>query len=309
MAGHTLLVLNNPAARHLALLDRLPEETRIVVSDQAEAFGKAAADADVVLVGGVPKQVLEEVWAMAPRVKWVHSMWAGLETLQFPALAESGVTVTNGRGVFARSLAEFAMTGMLWFAKDVRRMRRQQRERHWEKFTVRELHGQRLGIIGHGSIGRATATLAAAFGMQVRGIGRRHNRAEFEEILSESDFVLVSTPLTAETRGMIGEAEIRKMKQDAVLINLGRGPVVAEQALIEALREGRIRGAVLDVFDEEPLPAGHAFWELDNVLLSPHCADNTATWLNEAMELFVENFERFARGETLKNLADLKAGY
>lgn len=108
---------------------------------------------------------------------------------------------------------------------------------------------------------------------------------------------------------MIGEAEIRKMKQDAVLINLGRGPVVAEQALIEALREGRIRGAVLDVFDEEPLPAGHAFWELDNVLLSPHCADNTATWLNEAMELFVENFERFARGETLKNLADLKAGY
>jgi phosphoglycerate dehydrogenase-like enzyme len=303
------LVLNNPAARHLALLDRLPDETRIVVSEQAEAFGKAAPEADVLLVGAVPRALVEEVWAMAPNLKWVHSMWAGLETLLFPALMESDVVLTNGKGVFARSLAEFALTGMLWFAKDVRRMRRQQREKHWEKFTVCELHGQRLGIIGHGSIGRATAALASAFGMQVQGVGRRHTAEEFAEILEHSDFLLLSAPLTAETRGMIGEAELKRMKPGAVLLNLGRGPVVVEEALIRALRDGWIRGAVLDVYDQEPLPAGHALWELDNVLLSPHCSDNTTTWLNEAMELFVENFDRFTRGEELKNVTDMKAGY
>lgn len=309
MPGHTLLVLDNPAARHLALLERLPEQTRIVVSERADAFGKAAPQADVLLVGAVPRAMVEEVWAMAPNLKWIHSMWAGLETLLFPALAESNIVLTNGKGVFARSLAEFALTGMLWFAKDVRRMRRQQREKRWEKFTVSELRGQRLGIVGHGSIGKATAALASAFGMRVRGIGRRHTRAEFEEILAQSDFLLVSAPLTAGTRAMIGTAELRMMKPGAVLINLGRGPVVVEEALIRALKEGWIGGAVLDVYDQEPLPANHPLWEIENVLLSPHCADNTSTWLNEAMELFIENFGRFERGETLHNIADMKAGY
>jgi phosphoglycerate dehydrogenase-like enzyme len=309
MAGHTLLVLNHPAARHLTLLARLPEETRIVVSDRAEGFVQAAPEADILLVGAAPRALVEEVWAMAPRLKWVHSMWAGLETLLFPALVESDVILTNGRGVFARSLSEFALTGMLWFAKDVRRMRRQQREAHWEKFTVTELHGRTLGIIGHGSIGRATAALASAFGMHVRGVGRKHTPEEFAAILENSDYVLAAAPLTPATRGLIGEAELRRMKPGAVLINLGRGPVVVEDALIRALREGWIRGAVLDVYDEEPLPAGHAFWSLDNVLLSPHCADNTDTWLNEAMELFLENYDRFSRGEALKNVTDKRLGY
>lgn len=309
MSGHTLLVLNHPGARHLALLDRLPAATRIVAAESAEAFAKAAPEADVLLVGAAPRALVEEVWAMAPNLKWVHSMWAGLETLLFPGLAQSGVVLTNGKGVFARSLAEFAVTGMLWFAKDVRRMRRQQRERHWEKFTISELHGRRLGIIGHGSIGKATAALAEAFGMQVRGVGRNHIPEERDEILATSDYVLLSAPLTAETRGLIGEAELKRMKPEAVLINLGRGPVVCEEALLRALREGWIRGAVLDVYDQEPLPAAHPLWELDNVLLSPHCADNTTTWLNEAMELFIENFGRFTRGEALKNIADMEAGY
>jgi phosphoglycerate dehydrogenase-like enzyme len=309
MTGHTLLVLNNPAARHLALLDRLPQETRIVAGETAEAFVKAAPEADALLVGAVPRALVEEVFAMAPGVKWVHSMWAGLDTLLFPSLVESGVVLTNGRGVFSRSLAEFAITGMLWFAKDVRRMRRQQREGKWEKFTVTELHGQTLGIVGHGSIGRATAALAVAFGMKVRAMGRGHTPGELGELLEHSDYVLVSTPLTDSTRGLIGEAELRRMKPGAVLINLGRGPVVVEEALIQALREGWIRGAVLDVYDQEPLPEGHALWGLENVLLSPHCSDNTATWLDEAVEFYVENFGRYARGEELKNIVDMRQGY
>lgn len=309
MAGHTILVLNSPTARHLTLLERLPPECRIVAGDTAEAFANAAPEADILLVGAVTREVVEQVWSMAPRVQWVHSMWAGLETLLFPALIESDVTLTNGRGVFARSLGEFAIAGMLWFAKDIRRMRRQQRERRWEKFTVTELHGASLGIVGHGSIGRAVASLANAFGMHVHGIGRRHTREEFETILQRSDYLLVGAPLTPDTRGMIGETELRRMKPESVLINLGRGPVVDEPALLHALRENWIRGAVLDVFDEEPLPEDHPLWAMDNVLLSPHCSDNTTTWLYDAMELFLENYSLFAKGEQLKNISDKKAGY
>lgn len=308
MSERTVLVLNDPQAAHLRLLERLPAGTRVVVGDTADSVAEAAAEARVLLVGAVGRPVVEAVWAMAPGLEWVHSMWAGLEGLLFPALVESPVVVTNGRGVFSRSLAEFALTGMLWFAKDVKRMRRQHREQRWEKFTVRELHGATLGVVGHGTIGRATATLASSFGMQVCSIGRRHTREELEEVLG-ADYVLIGTPLTEETRGLIGEAELRLMKPTAVLINLGRGPVVVEEALVRALRENWIRGAVLDVFDREPLPAGHALWELDNVLLSPHCADNTETWLLEATELFLDNYERFSRGDALRNVVDKKAGY
>lgn len=309
MKASTLLVLNDPAAPHLKWLDRLPAGTRIAAGASAEAFRQAAPEADVMLVGAVPRELFEEVFAMAPRLEWVHVMWAGLDSLLFPALAQSPVTLTNGRGVFARSLAEFVIAGMLWFAKDIRRMRRQQRERKWEKFTVEELHGRQLGIIGHGSIGRAVAALATAFGMKVIGVGRRSPREEFDEVIAASDFILVSAPLTPETRGLIGEAEFRRMRPGAVLINVGRGPVVQEEALIAALRDGRIRGAVLDVYDEEPLPSDHPFWSMENVLLSPHCADNTPTWLDEAMQLFVENFERYVKGEPLKNIVDKEAGY
>ncbi|MFZ5927762.1 MAG: D-2-hydroxyacid dehydrogenase [Acidobacteriota bacterium] len=309
MSSSTLLVLNDPAAPYLKWLDKLPAGVRIAAGASAEAFRQAAPEADAMLVGAVPRELVEEVFLMAPRLKWVHVMWAGLDSLLFPALVESPVTLTNGRGVFARSLAEFVIAGMLWFAKDIRRMRRQQREQRWEKFLVEELHGKQLGIIGHGSIGRAAAALATAFGMKVIGVGRSSPPEEFDEVIEKSEYILVSTPLTPETRGLVGEAEFRRMRPEAVLINVGRGPVVEEAALIAALQEGRIRGAVLDVYDQEPLPPGHPFWSMENVLLSPHCADNTPTWLDEAMQLFLENFARYSAGEPLKNVVDKKAGY
>jgi len=198
---------------------------------------------------------------------------------------------------------------MLWFAKDVKRLRRQQRAAHWEKFTVSELHGASLGIIGHGSIGRATATLAAAFGMTIHAIGRHHSREEFNHILATSDYLLLAAPLTPETRGLLGPAELAIMKPSAVLLNLGRGPVVDEPALLAALQSNALRGAVLDVYNEEPLPANHPFWALENVLLSPHCADNTASWLEDAMDLVLDNFARFAAGEPLRNIASKELGY
>jgi phosphoglycerate dehydrogenase-like enzyme len=230
--------------------------------------------------------------------------------------------LTNSRGVYARSLSEFALAGMLYFAKNLNRMRDAQRAHKWEQFDIDELHGKALGIVGYGEIGRRTAERAKPFGMQVYILRRRPQFAaddplvdrvyrtdELDSLLAASDYLLVSAPLTAETRGMLGATQLARMKPSAVLINLGRGPVVVETALVDALRQQKIRGAVLDVFNQEPLPAGHPFYSLDNVLLSPHCADHTATWMDEAMQLFLENLELFRAGKPLKNLTDKKSGY
>ncbi len=129
------------------------------------------------------------------------------------------------------------------------------------------------------------------------------------EMISRCDYIVVAAPLTAETRGMVGEAEFAAMKPTAVVINVGRGPVIEEDAMLKALSEGRIKGAGLDVFTHEPLPAGHPFYQMENVLLSPHCADHTADWLDQAMRFFVENFDRFRKGEPLRNVVDKKLGY
>jgi phosphoglycerate dehydrogenase-like enzyme len=129
------------------------------------------------------------------------------------------------------------------------------------------------------------------------------------EMISRCDYVVVAAPLTPETRGMVGEEEFAAMKPTSVVINVGRGPVINEEAMIGALFSGRIRGAALDVFDHEPLPAGHPFYKLENVLLSPHCADHTPDWLDNAMKFFIEQFERFRKGEPLLNVVDKKLGY
>jgi phosphoglycerate dehydrogenase-like enzyme len=140
-------------------------------------------------------------------------------------------------------------------------------------------------------------------------LARAYPPEGLREMLSVSDYVVVSTPLTGETRGLIGDAELRSMKSSGVIINVGRGPVIVESALIAALAEKRIRGAALDVFDVEPLPTGHPFYQLDNVLLSPHSADHVVGWADSAMNQFIENFERYRSGQPLENLVDKKAGY
>src|SRR5687768_10127953 len=318
----TLLVVGNPAAPHLRLLDRLPAETRIVAGKEPEIFASAAAEADVLLNSNSPIDKVRTVWLEAPKLQWMHSLSAGVENSLFPELISSSVPLTNSRGVFARSLGEFVIGAALYFDKDFPRMQRQQREGRWEAFDVEELYGKTMGIVGYGSIGRASAKLARAFGMKVLALRRNPEQSEgdplidrayapgqLRELMAESDFVVMAAPLTPATRGMVGDGEIRAMKPSAIFMNVGRGPVVDEQALIAALREKRIRGAGLDVFEKEPLPEGHPFYSMDNVLLSPHCADHTPGWIEGAVEFFLENFERFRKGEPLQNVVDKHAGY
>jgi len=322
MPHSTILVISQPAEGNLKLLERLPADTRIVAANVLEGFLGAAPEADVILHCVTPGLSLRDVFLIAPKLKWVHTMAAGIEGILFPELIASPVPLTNGRGVFKLSLAEFAIAAMLFFAKDLRRLVHSQEAGVWDQADVDELRGATLGVVGFGEIGSRTARLAKAFGMRVMALRRRpelssgdelvdraFGPAELQPMLSACDYVLVSSPLTAETRGMIGEAELRAMKPTAVLINVGRGPVVREAALVEALEERRIRGTALDVFDVEPLPAGHPFYQLSNVLLSPHCADHTRTWQNDAMEFFLENFERYRKGEPLLNVVDKQSGY
>jgi phosphoglycerate dehydrogenase-like enzyme len=322
MGPLTLLVAGNPAERALSLLERLPADTRIAVSENPAAFGKLAGEADAILDAWSAPGVLEEVFAMCPRVRWVHSLTAGVESILFPALVANPVPLTNSRGVFSRSLAEFAVAAILYFAKDFRRMIRSQAAGVWDRFDIEEVHGRTLAILGFGEIGRRTARLASALGMRVTALRRHPDRgtsteedvriyppASLLQFLVGADYLVISAPLTAETRGMIGETELRLMKPTAVVINIGRGPVVREEALIRALEQHWIRGAALDVFDSEPLPDGHPFYKLKNVLLSAHCADHTVDWKELAMQFFIANFERFQRGEPLANVVDKQLGY
>jgi phosphoglycerate dehydrogenase-like enzyme len=322
MDNITLLVLANPTDRELAMLEQLPDSTSVIVGNHIDAFRKAAPDADVVFSLSAPAKVLREIWPMAPRIKWVHSRSAGLDSLLFPELVESPVPLTNGSGVFSQSLAEFVIGAAIFFAKDFRRLIRNQDAGQWEQFDVDEIRGQTMGIIGYGDIGRACAQRAHGMGMKVLAVRRRPDRSngdpyisgvysteEMLDILPQCDYVVAAAPLAPGTKHLVGEAAIARMKKTAVVMNVGRGPVIDEAALIPALESGRIRGAALDVFEFEPLPAGHPFFKLQNVLLSPHCTDHTTTWLEEGMQFFLDNFNRFAAGDPLKNVVDKRAGY
>ncbi len=322
MNAITVLVLANPNEPQLAMLEQLHESTSIAVGNKVEAFERSAPTAQVLFNWSASRALVEEVWKIAPRVEWVHSRAAGLDGLLFPALVDSAAPLTNGRGVFSQALGEFAVAAALYFAKDFRRMIRSQMAAVWDPFDVEEVRGRTMGIVGYGDIGRACASRAHALGMKVLALRRRPELSADDPYIAHSygfdrllemlplcDYIVCAAPLTSETRHMIGDAALGVMKKTAVVMNIGRGPVVDEAALIRALESGRIRGAALDVFEAEPLPAGSPFYKLENVLLSPHCSDHTADWLEQAMQFFLDQFARFAAGDPLLNVVDKRAGY
>jgi phosphoglycerate dehydrogenase-like enzyme len=316
------LVLSDPNEPQLSMLDELRETAAVTIGNSAAAFARAAGAAEVIFNWSGSLSLIREVFLMSPQVRWVHSRSAGLERTLFPELVASDVTMTNGSGVFSPSLGEFALAAILYFAKDFRRMVRNQMARVWEPFDVLPISGQTVGIVGYGDIGRAVAMRIHAMGMNVLAVKRHVSPQNSDplvdqiyppdrraDMLSRCDYVVVAAPLNAETRGLIGEAEFAAMKPTAAIINVGRGPVIDERAMIRALSENKIKGAALDVFDEEPLPEKHPFYKLENVLLSPHCADHTPDWLDNAMRFFITQFERFRCGEPLLNVVDKKLGY
>ena len=319
----TILVLSEQDMPQFAMLRQIADSANVVIGDSARAFSKAAADAEVLFNWSGSLALIRDVFLMCRNLRWLHSRSVGLERVLFPELIASKVTLTNGKGVFSASLGEFALAAILYFAKDLRRMIRSQSAGAWDPFDVEMISGRTVGIVGYGDIGRAVAARVRSMGMKVLAV-KRHTAKEANpdpladqiyspdrrlEMIPHCDYIVAAAPLSPETRGLLGAPEFAAMKNTAVVINLGRGPVMDEAALIKALSERRIRGAALDVFDEEPLPAGHPFYKLDNVLLSPHCADHTSDWHDDAMRFFLDQFARFQRNEPLLNIVDKHLGY
>lgn len=322
MASINVVVISKPGLPHLSVLKELPASAHVTLGNTLQELEPAIAGAEVVLNANFSPEPFRSLFREAKALRWVHSLSAGVEAVLSPEFIASDIPLTNARGVFKESLAEFGIAAMLFFAKNLRRMLRNQEAGRWEPFDVDMLEGATLGVVGYGEIGRATAKLAHAFGMKVLALRRRHALSEKDplldgsygpdrlgDLMAASDYVLVAAPNTPETHHMVNAAALARMKRTAIIMNVGRGPVIDEPALIEALESKRIRGAALDVFEQEPLPDGHPFYRLENVLLSPHCADHTVGWLEKAMRKFVENYKLFEADQPLDNVVDKKAGY
>jgi phosphoglycerate dehydrogenase-like enzyme len=250
----------------------------------------------------------------------VHIASAGVDRLLFPALVEGDTIVTNSRGVFDEPIAEYVLGLVLAFAKDLPATLRLQAERRWRHRETERVTGARALVVGTGPIGRAIGRRLTAAGLAVTGAGRTARRADpdlgtvlpmerLDEALAEADYVVLAAPLTDLTRDMIDAAALARMRPSARLINVGRGGLVVEKALVDALSEGRIAGAALDVFATEPLPESSPLWTLPNVLISPHMAGDTVGWHDELAELFLDNLGRYRDGRPLVNVVDKKLGY
>lgn len=286
--------------------------------DEGEKRWQEMLDRAEVLLG-VPSESaagLIEVLERCKKLRWVQATNAGTgqqireSELQLEALDE--VAVTTASGVHATPLAEFSLLGILHFAKEIPRLSQFKHERHWERLHARELNGMNLLVIGLGSIGTEVARLGSAFGMRVTGVKRRQGNTEphvdevypperLAEILPEADAVVVTLPLTSDTEDLVGAESIRVLKPDTIFVNVGRGGVVDEDALTEALEVGRIAGAALDVFRQEPLPSDSRLWDLSNVLISPHSAAASESENERIVELFIRNLGRYLEGESLEN--------
>lgn len=326
MSKPNLLVLSPLDHYSLRNLEALKDAANIFVTAEEAPAKQFAPTADIVLFSGLTGKTVDfpTVFGSAAQLKWVHSMSAGVEKLLFPAFTASAIPLTNARGVYKRSLAEFAVLGMLYFTKRVRRLVDNQRSNKWDNFSTEFINNKVMGIVGYGEIGRECALLAKPLGVKIYATRRNPERSlsdplldkifpldKLSDMLREVDFLVAAAPLTPETHHMIGAAAFDVMKPTAIVMNVGRGPVIDEAALIKALQAKKIAGAALDVFEVEPLPEQSPLWGMDNVFISPHCTDRTVNpdWLDLSMQCFVENFWRFTKNEPLENVVDKKAGY
>jgi phosphoglycerate dehydrogenase-like enzyme len=258
----------------------------------------------------------------APNLRWVQATSAGIgAVMQRTGLDRTALVVTTAAGIHAAPLAEFALMGALYFVKGVPMLYARQREHHWERYTTRELKGSRALVVGLGHVGREIAKDFSALGVDVTGLGRSGvtydvpglsriiDRDALDATLATTDIVVLAAPLTEETDNLIGARELGLLPTHAVLINVGRGQLVDEDSLADALTRGALAGACLDVFREEPLPTSSPLWDLENVIVSPHSASTVATENRDLVDLFLANLDRWRRGEALQNLYDTRRGY
>jgi phosphoglycerate dehydrogenase-like enzyme len=316
----TVVVMGATAEEPPPGIDEAATMADLSFAASAPALAEVIADADAVFAWHSVRELLPEVWPKAGGLRWIQSASDGVDWLLFPELVDSDVVVTNARGIFDPAIAEYVVALMLAFAKGLLGVVEGQRQREWRHRPTELLGGKRLLVAGLGPIGRAIGRAGRNLGMEVRGVGRRARSGDdvFESIAGTdglvaaagwADYVVDALPATPATRHLFDASVFGSMRRNARFINVGRGTTVVEGALIDAIREERIGGAALDVFEREPLPSDSPFWELPNTIVSPHMSGDFEGWLEAVVRLFVENLRRFAAGRPLLNVVDKREGY
>jgi phosphoglycerate dehydrogenase-like enzyme len=305
-----------------ALRRDFPQHTFLDAWDR-DALRRVLVESDAAFAAFLDRDLVPSL----TRLRWVQAPAAGVAHMLSAELAASPIVLTSARGVRARAIAEHVMLMALALARQLPLVMRRQAERAWAldeietAGTIRTLHGRQMGIVGLGSIGGEVARLAAGFGMRVvatrrnadrprpDGVGEVLPAERLPDLVASSDVIVLSAALTAETRQLVNRSVLAHVKRGAWLINIGRGQLVDDEALIEALRDGRLGGAALDVFRREPLPADSPYWDLPNVIVTPHLSGAMEDYWTPLVALFAENLRRFEKGEPLLNVVDKAAGY
>jgi len=269
-------------------------------------------------LGGDP---LDRLVGRAPKLRWVHSVSVGVESLLTPCVRLRGLTVTNGRGVFDEPIAEYVVTMILAVCRRLPQLLELQRERTWQPLEAQEMAGLTIGLVGLGGIGCRVAELVRPFGSRVVAV-RRHPESgspdgvevlggidALPRLMAASDFVVLAVPLTPETESLINDDVLLAAKPGSWVVNVARGGLIDERALLRALRSGPIGGAVLDTFREEPLPENSSFYRQSNCIITPHTSWSSGTVLDRTLEVFCENLRRYRAGEPLLHVVDPQLGY
>ncbi|MFF4949644.1 D-2-hydroxyacid dehydrogenase [Streptomyces chattanoogensis] len=317
MSESTVLVLgSDPPPK----LDRLAGRARVIYADETSLAGLLPT-ADVLLAWDFTSDAIREAWPKSgPRPRWVHTASAGVDRLLCPALIADDTLVTNARGVFEQPIAEYVAGLVIAMAKDFYGTWELQRQRRWQHRETLRVAGTRAVVVGSGPIGRAIGTTLTALGVKVDLVGRRaraddpefglvHPSEALNGLLPEADWVVCAAPLTEATRGLFGKEAFALMPSRARFVNIGRGQLVVEKDLVEALRGWRIAAAALDVFEQEPLTADSPLWDVPHLIVSPHMSGDTLGWRDALAEQFQDNFDEWAAGRPLRNLVDKRLGY
>jgi phosphoglycerate dehydrogenase-like enzyme len=299
------------------VLARFPEDRVLAIADEKGLA--AAADAEVAFSGNNPRRVRQLLDA-TPKLRWYHTVSAGVENMPLPELAERGIVLTNNSGSYDVQIAEHLMAFVFAASRQLHRYRDNQRAIEWKEQQHQELRDATIVVYGMGSIGGEIAHLASAIGMRVIGVRRKGGPAEpgidrvvaadrLADVVGEADYLAIAAPLTSATRGAISREVISRMKPTAWIMNIARGAIVDEPAMVEALQARRIGGAALDVFTTEPLPKESPLWALENVIITPHHSGSSPRAGERTLALFAENLRRYKAGEPLINRVDFEAGY
>ena len=320
MTRPRVVVLGATADEKPPGIDAAADAVDLRYAADEEALRAEIRDADGIYFWGATRAWLEATFDDARRLRWIQTASDGVDGLLFPALIDSDVDVTNARGVFDDPIAEWVLAAILAFSTGLQTSVLDQTRSTWTHGRRRDrVSGQHMLVVGPGPIGRAAAARARALGMTVEGVGRTrredavlgtvHDPDALHAALGRADHVLDALPYTAGTHAMFDAAAFAAMRPSARFYNVGRGGTVDEPALIEALRNGTIAGAALDVFAQEPLPADSPLWSMTNVIVSPHISGDLPDWEELVVDVFVDNARRFAAGEPLRNLVDSGAGF